>query len=133
MYWFSSSYRENGWGSDGILWYCGGCGKYDIASSSGHQKTDSYEHDSEIYPPRSSVSHIMIIILFFYFPGNFTYCIFDFLLILWYILIMQKHRYSETTDHPEVALYKVCGGKEYDIKVAPLIQKCRDITARIQS
>ena len=46
---------------------------------------------------------------------------------------MLKYRYSESTDNPEVPLYKISGGEKYDAEIASLIKQCRDITAKIQA
>jgi hypothetical protein len=46
---------------------------------------------------------------------------------------MSKYRYFESTDNPEVPLYKISGGEKYDAEIASLIEQCRDITTRIQA
>lgn len=46
---------------------------------------------------------------------------------------MSPQRFSSRTKHPEVTLYQIEGGKKYDSEVWPIVKRCQEAAARIQS
>lgn len=44
----------------------------------------------------------------------------------------EKHRYFEKTKNPDVTIYKMRGGVEYDSEITPLVDQCRQIVGKIQ-